>query len=140
MKKTITLLFFAAACCSGKAQSLLNKVPANAVMAVKYSGDNLSKNVPLKKLGSYNFVKNNLYKMLKIDSLESLESTGINFAQDACQYVTMDDSCINFTSLFSISNKEQFLKLVQASYHAEMKPVMKNGFEFLGISGNTYIG
>ena len=140
MKKTITLLFFAAPCCSGKAQSLLNKVPANAVMAVKYSGDNLSKNVPLKKLGSYNFVKNNLYKMLKIDSLESLESTGINFAQDACQYVTMDDSCINFTSLFSISNKEQFLKLVQASYHAEMKPVMKNGFEFLGISGNTYIG
>jgi len=140
MRKTITLMLFAAASCNSHAQNLLSKVPANAVMTVKYSGNNLSQNVPLKKLDSYNFVKNNLYKALKVDSLQSLEGTGINFEQDAYQYATMDDSCINFTSLFALKNKQQFLQLVQANYHAEMKPIQKNGFEFLSISPNTYIG
>lgn len=141
MKKTITLIaVFSAGFISLKAQSLLSKVPSNASLVVKYSGDNFSKNVPLKKLDSYNFVKNNLYKALKIDSLTALENTGINFEQDAYQYVTMDDSSINFTSLFVLKNVQQFLQLVQANYHAEMKPEKKNGFEFLGLSDDLYIG
>ncbi len=141
MKKTITLIaIFGAACMAGKAQSLISKVPANASLVIKYSGDNLSKTVPVKKLDSYNFVKNSLYKALKIDSLTSLEATGINFDVDAYQYVTMEDSSINFTSLFALKNVQQFLQLVQANYNAEMRPEKKNGFEMLSISDGMYVG
>lgn len=139
-KKIVLFVLFGAACFAGKAQNLLGKVPSNVSLVIKYSGDNLSKNVPLKKLDSYNFVRNNLYKALKVDSLTSLESTGINFDQDAYQYVTMEDSSINFTSLFAIKNVQDFLKLVQAHYSAEMKPEKRNGFEFLSISDDAYVG
>lgn len=141
MKKITTLIaIFSAACIAGNAQNLLSKVPLDASLVIKYSGDNLSKNVPLKKLDSYNFVKDNLYKALKVDSITSLESTGISFEQDAYQYVTMQDSSMNFVSLFALKNVKQFLQLVQANYHAEMKPEKKNGFEFLGISDGIYVG
>lgn len=141
MKKTITLLaLWGTGCLSVKAQNLIGKVPSNASLVVKYSGDNLTKNVPLKKLDSYNFVKNNLYRALKVDSLTSLENTGINFEQDAYQYVSMDDSSVNFVSLFAIKNVPQFLQLLQAHYHAEMRPDKKNGFEFLGLTDDMYVG
>ena len=141
MKKSITLfVLMGAACIAGRAQNLVNKVPSTASLVVKYSGDNLANKVPVKKLDSYNFVKNNLYKALKIDSLTSLESTGINFEQDAYQYVTMEDSSINFTSLFALKDVTLFLKLVQANYQAEMKPEKKNGFELLAISDGMYVG
>jgi len=141
MKKSITLfVLMGAACIVGRAQNLVNKVPSTASLVVKYSGDNLANKVPVKKLDSYNFVKNNLYKALKIDSLTSLESTGINFEQDAYQYVTMEDSSINFTSLFALKDVTLFLKLVQANYQAEMKPEKKNGFELLAINDGMYVG
>lgn len=141
MKKSITLfVIMGTACMAGKAQNLLSKVPSTASLVVKYSGDNLSNKMPVKKLDSYNFVKNNLYKALKVDSLTSLESTGINFEQDAYQYVTMEDSSVNFTSLFALKNVQQFLQLVQANYHAEMKPEKKNGFEMLAINDGMYVG
>jgi len=141
MKKSITLfVLVGAACMAGKAQNLVSKVPSTASLVVKYSGDNLTNKVPVKKLDSYNFVKNNLYKALKIDSLTSLESTGINFEQDAYQYVTMEDSSINFTSFFALKDVTLFLKLVQANYQAEMKPEKKNGFELLAISDDMYVG
>jgi hypothetical protein len=143
MKKTFTLfILIGAVCFASKAQntSFLSKVPSTSTVVIKYSGDNLSKNVPIKKLDSYDFVKNNLYKALKIDSLTSLEGTGINFEQDAYQYVTMDDSSINFTSLFALKNVQQFLQLIQSNYHAEMRPEKRNGFEFLGLSDDSYIG
>ncbi len=141
MKKSITLfVLMGAACITGTAQNLVSKVPSTASLVVKYSGDNLTNKVPVKKLDSYNFVKNNLYKALKIDSLTSLESTGINFEQDAYQYVTMEDSSINFTSLFALKDVQLFLKLVQANYQAEMKPEKKNGFELLAISDDMYVG
>lgn len=140
MKKSITLFVLMGAACIAGAQNLLSKVPSTASLVIKYSGDNLTNKVPVKKLDSYNFVKNNLYKALKIDSLTSLEGTGINFQQDAYQYVTMEDSSVNFTSLFGLEDVSKFLKLLQANYHAEMKPERKNGFEFLTISDDVYVG
>lgn len=140
MKKIITSFVLLSVCVASLAQGLINKVPSTAVLVIKYSGDNLSNKLPLKKLDSYNFVKNNLYKALKIDSLTSLESTGINFEQDAYQYVTMDDSSLNFTSLFSLKDVQQFLKLLQANYRAEMRPIKKNNFEFLAIDNNMFVG
>lgn len=141
MRKSITLfMLLGTAFITGRAQNLINKVPSNATLVVKYSGSNLTTTVPVKKLDSYNFVKNNLYKALKIDSFTSLENTGINFEQDAYQYATMEDSSLNFTSVFALKDVKQFLKLVEANYHAEMKPEKKNGFETLGIGDDIYVG
>jgi len=141
MKRIITgVVFICSTIVAANAQVAISNVPANASLVIKYSGDNFSKNVPVKKLDSYNFVKNNLFKALKIDSLTSLEGTGISFDKDAYQYVVMDDSATNFVSLFNLNNVQQFLQLVQANYHAEMKPEKKNGFEFIAMTKETYLG
>jgi hypothetical protein len=141
MKKIIIAL--AITCSSfaaGYAQSLLNKVPANASVVLKYSGENFTRNLPLKKIDSYNFVKQNLFKTLKIDTLTSLQNLGINFEKDTYQYIAMGDSTVNFVTLLNLQSVPQFLQLVQANYHAEMKPEKKNGYEFLSISADTYLG
>lgn len=141
MKKIIIALALTSSIiAAGQAQSLLNKVPSNASVVLKYSGENFTKNVPLKKIDSYNFIKEKLFKMLKIDTLTSLQNLGINFEKDTYQYVSMGDSSINFVTLLNLQSVPQFLQLVQANYHAEMKPEKKNGYEFLTISDNTYLG
>ncbi|MBL0359082.1 MAG: hypothetical protein IPP72_20445 [Chitinophagaceae bacterium] len=141
MKRIITsVALICSALTVANAQISISNVPANASLVIKYSRDNFSKNVPLKKLASYNFVKNNLFKALKIDSLTSLEGTGISFGNDVYQYVVMDDSATSFVTLFNLLDVPQFLKLVQANYHAEMKPEQKNGFQFLATSRDTYLG
>jgi hypothetical protein len=141
MKRIITsLVFIGSVFTATHAQVSISNVPANASLVIKYSGDNFSKNVPVKKLDSYNFVKNNLFKALKIDSLNSLEGTGIDFTKDAYQYVTMADSAVNFVSMINLQNVSQFLQLVQANYHAEMKPEKKSGFEFISMSKEMYLG
>ena len=141
MKKVIIAITFTCSIiAASQAQSLLNKVPSNASVVLKYSGENFAKNVPLKKIDSYNFIKEKLFKMLKIDTLTSLQNLGINFEKDTYQYVSMDDSTINFVTLLNLQSVPQFLQLVQANYHAEMKPEKKNGYEFLTISDGTYLG
>ncbi|MEO6490857.1 MAG: hypothetical protein ABIO04_13015 [Ferruginibacter sp.] len=121
-------------------QNLLNKIPSNASVVIKYSGKNFSKNLPIKKIDSYNFVRNEFFKALKIDSLTSLQNTGIDFEQDSYQYISMEDTCMSFVTLFHIKDVSGFVRLLDANYHAEMKPGKRNGFEFLGLSGDSYIG
>jgi hypothetical protein len=141
MKKIITcVVLICSVLTATNAQTSISNVPANASLVIRYSGDNFSKNVPVKKLESYNFVKNNLFKALRIDSLTSLEGTGIDFGKDIFQYVVMDDSATNFVSMINLDNVTQFLQLVQANYHAEMKPEKKNGFEFIAMSKDAYLG
>ncbi|MEO6670490.1 MAG: hypothetical protein ABIN36_13490 [Ferruginibacter sp.] len=123
-----------------QAQSLLNKVPSNASMVIKYSGENFSKSLPIKKFESYPFVRENLFKMLKLDSLTSLENTGIDFQQDIYQYVLSEDSTMNFVSLLHLKNASQFLQLVDAQSVAELKPEKKNGYEWVTVDAGTYIG
>ena len=122
------------------AQTSIDNVPSNASVVIRYSGKNFSSHVPIKKLDNYRFVKENIFKKLNIDSFTSVEKSGIDFSKDAYQYAVMDDSSTSFISLFDIKDLQQFLSLLQANYHAEMKPVMKNGFEFLALSSGTYIG
>ncbi|MEO8770503.1 MAG: hypothetical protein ABI402_10475 [Ferruginibacter sp.] len=122
------------------AQNLLSKVPSNASMVIKYSGENFSKNLPLKKLESYPFVKDNLFKMLKVDSLTTLENTGIDLQQDIYQYILSEDSTMNFVSLLQLKNSSQFLKLVDAQSVAELKSEKKNGYEWVMVNADTYIG
>ncbi len=141
MKKFIRCLILA--CLTGTAlhaQNQLNRVPSSAVMVVKYSGENFSKALPVKKLDSYGFIKDNVFKLLHIDTLTSLQNIGINFEQDIYQYVTNEDTCINFVTLLPLKNEAQFLKLVKANYSARKNTIKKNGFSFLPVSDDTYIG
>lgn len=122
------------------AQTSIDNVPSNASVVIRYSGKNFSSHVPIKKLDSYRFMKDNFFKKLNIDSFTSIEKSGIDFTKDAYQYAVMDDSSTSFVSLFDLKDQQQFLSLLQANYKAEMRPVKKNGFEFLALSPGTFIG
>jgi len=122
------------------AQDLLNRVPSNAGMVIKYSGENFSKHVPLKKVDSYAFIKDNVFKMLRIDTLTSLQNIGINFEKDIYQYVITEDTCISFVTLLPLKNEPQFLKLVRNNYGSNKKAAKKNGYTFLPVSESSYIG
>jgi hypothetical protein len=141
MKK---VLFLLALCgivfTSVSAQNLLAKVPSSSTMVIKYSGENFSKNVPVQKLNSYNFIKNNLFKMMNVDTLTAIQNIGIDLEQDSYQYIANDDSTLSFVTLLHIKNSVQFLQFIKASYSAKNKTEQKNGFQFLSISDNTYIG
>ena len=125
-----------------KAQNLLSKVPDASLAVIKYSGDNFTKNVPLQKIDSYNFIQHNFFKLLQIDTLSSLKNIGINFEQDTYQYVTTEDSSMSFVTLLHLNNVQQFLQLIKGTYKAGTanKTEKKNGFDFLSISPDTYIG
>jgi hypothetical protein len=141
MKK---VLFFVALCgmafTSVSAQNLLAKVPSSATMVIKYSGENFSKNVPVQKLNSYSFIKNNLFKMMNVDTLTAIQNMGIDLEQDSYQYIANDDSTLSFVTLLHIKNSTQFVQFIKASYSAKNKTEQKSGFQFLSISDNTYIG
>lgn len=141
MKKSFTFLTL---CCLAAtvltAQNLISKVPGNASVVIKYAGDNFTKNVPLQKIDSYAFIKNNFFKMLHLDTLTSLQHTGINFEQDAYQYITMEDSSLNFVTVLHLKNLPQFLQLIKANYGATITTVQKNGYSLLHVSATTYVG
>ena len=74
MKKILTSLTL---CCLAAtlltAQNLITKVPSNASVVIKYAGENFTTKVPLQKIDSYGFIKNNFFKMLHLDTLTSLQ-------------------------------------------------------------------
>jgi hypothetical protein len=141
MKKVLFVLALCGiVCTSVSAQNLLAKVPSSATMVIKYSGENFNKSVPVQKLNSYNFIKTNLFKMMNVDTLTAIENMGIDLEQDSYQYVANDDSTLSFVTIMHIKNASQFLQFIKASYSAKNKTEQKNGFQFLSISDNTYIG
>ena len=140
MKKYLLLLSVSCLAIAGHAQNLLDKVPATATMAIRYSGENFSKNIPLKKLDSYGFIKEHVFKMLHIENLRSVQNTGIDFGKDICQYVAVEDTCINFVTLLPLKNEAQFIKMIRDSYDAKKNTIQKNGYTFLPVSDGVYIG
>lgn len=122
------------------AQNNLSLVPASATFVIKYAGENFTKNISVKKIDSYSFIKEDFFKILHLDKRSSLKKTGINFEQDSYQYVTIQDTCINFVSLLNIKNQAQFLKLIKDNYSTASEPVNKNGFSFIPVSNSTFIG
>ena len=143
MKKIIlALTLFCIALSAANAQNFLPKVPYTASVVIKYAGDNFDKSVPMQKLDSYNFIKHNFFKMLQIDTLTSLKNIGVNFSQDTYQYITTDDSSISFVTLLHLNNVPQFLDLIKGTYKAGSgtKTEKKEGFDFLAVSPETYIG
>jgi hypothetical protein len=125
-----------------KAQNFLTKVPNNSSVVIKYAAENFAKNLPLKKIDSYNFIKDNFFKLLNIDTLTSLQNLCINFEQDTYQYVNMQDTCLNFVTLLHLNNAEQFLQLIKGAYKAgsATKTEKKNGFDIIAIANDTYVG
>jgi Domain of unknown function (DUF4836) len=141
MKKVLFLLALCGMAFTGvSAQNLLAKVPSSATIVIKYSGENFSKNVPVQKLNSYSFIKNNLFKMMNVDTLTAIQNMGIDLEQDSYQYIANDDSTLSFITLMHIKNSTQFSQFIKASYSAKNKTEQKNGFQFLSISESTYIG
>lgn len=143
MKKlTLALAVFCIALATANAQNFLTKVPSTSSVVIKYAGDNFNKNVPMQKLDSYNFIKRNFFKMLQIDTLTSLQNIGINFEQDTYQYITTEDSSLSFVTLLHLNNVQQFLQLIKGTYKAgsNTKTEKKDGFDFLSVSAETYIG
>lgn len=122
------------------AQNNLSLVPASATFVIKYAGENFTKNISIKKIDSYNFIKEDFFKKLHLDKRSSLKNTGINFEQDSYQYVIIQDTCINFVSLLNIKNQAQFLKLIKDNYSDASEPVNKNGFSYIPVSNTTFIG
>jgi hypothetical protein len=141
MKKIIgTVIIFGIVLSPATAQSFLNKVPYSSSAVIKYSGETLGKQLPLQKIDGYNFMKNSFFKLLRIDSLTSLQNIGIDFMQDTYQYVSTDDSSLNFVTLLHLNNTAQLLQLIKASYGTSIATEKKNGFDFLAVSADTYIG
>jgi len=141
MKKILfSVVIFCFAVSIATAQNFLIKVPHTASAVIKYSGENLGKNVPLQKIDGYNFMKHSFFKLLRIDTLTSLQHIGIDFTQDTYQYVSTDDSSLNFVTLLHINNTAQFLQLIKSSYGTTIATEKKNGFDFLAVSADTYIG
>ncbi|MEO6254802.1 MAG: DUF4836 family protein [Ferruginibacter sp.] len=141
MKKLILAI---TCCCMGgtlvNAQGFIDQVPSTATMVIKYSGENFSKAVPLQKLDQYGFIKDDFFKILRIDTLTSLQNIGINFGEDFYQYVSMEDTCMSFVTLLNLKNEAQFLKLIKANYGSSKKIIKKKGFSFLPISETSYVG
>lgn len=140
MRTCILLFAFLCLAAATPAQELLNRVPATATMVMKYSGENFSKQLPLKKLDSYGFIRDHFFQLLHIDTLTSLQNIGIDFEKDIYQYVSMEDTCLNFVTLLPLKNEAQFLKLVRANYGAKKNTVKKKGYNFLPVSDGSYIG
>ncbi len=122
------------------AQEFLNIVPSNATVVVKYSGDNFSKTLPVEKLDRYGFIKNDLFKTLHFDKRTTIKNIGIDFGQDFYQYISMDDTCLNFVSLLNIKNEAQFLKFIKTNFSATQNITVKNGYSFMPISETSYLG
>lgn len=109
-------------------------------MVIKYGNDNFAKSVPVKKLDSYKFIKENLFNMLGVDTLTSIQNIGINLEDDSYQYVSAEDSSLSFVTLMHVKNATQFAQFIKDSYGTKNKTEDKNGYQFLNISNNTYIG
>jgi hypothetical protein len=141
MKKFVySVVLFQVVFTTSFSQNLLSKVPVSATMIMKYTGENLSKKMPVNQADTYGFIKNNLLKAFKTDSLLSISEIGIDFEKDSYQYLDANDSITNFVTMFHLKNTALFLKLVEASGPKQKIADKKMGYSFLPISDNSYLG
>ena len=140
MKKAIFTLIALCLLYTGFSQNTLSKVPADAVLVIKYSGENLTKSVPVTKLDTYDFIKNKLYKTIGVDSLSSIQNTGINLEKDIVQYMLMQDSAVSFVTLMQLKNEQQFLQLLQKNNKTEIIATKDKPYKFLTVADDKYFG
>ena len=121
-------------------QDILDKVPADAAVVIKYAGLNLSQKMPPEKFESYTILKKKLLEAFKSNPALKLQDIGLNFQQDAYQYLTTTDSTTSFVTLLAVNNAEKFNRFVQENNKEQRTIQNKNGFRFYMISANTYVG
>lgn len=121
------------------AQSFTSRVPSNSYAVIRYSGKTITNAIPISKLDKYDIVRNDFFKALHLDTARSLTETGIDFSSDMVQYVSFKDTVMGFVTLFTISDQAKFIKLVDANYGAELRPLKKDGYEIVYLSDNTAI-
>jgi Domain of unknown function (DUF4836) len=122
------------------AQSLITRVPASSNLVIKYAGENFKTLVPLSKVDSYNFIKEDLFQMISVDKLTSVQNMGVDFEKDSYQYVVSQDSSLSFVTLINLKNAEQFLQMFKKNIDANNKVEQKNGYSILSLSDKTYVG
>ncbi len=122
------------------AQDVLSKIPSGATMVIKYSASNLTQKLPPKKFETYTLLKKKFFNALLPDKNFTLESTGINLQQDACQYLLSTDSTTSFVTLVSISNTEKFSRFIQQKNKAHIAIQSENGYQMYRLSSNHYVG
>ncbi len=132
----ILLNLFAGA---AKAQDVLNSVPANASLVIKYAAGKLTQKLPAQKFDSYTFLKKKFLNALLPDKNTSLASTGINLDEDAYQYLVSTDTTINFVTLVNLKNEEKFAQLVQKKNKTNITIEKKNGYQFYPLSTSVYV-
>ena len=141
MKKLIsTLCIICLFANNNQAQNLIANVPASSNLVIKYAGENFKTLMPLQKVDGYSFIKNNLFKLVDIDTLTSVQSMGIDFEQDSYQYVVSEDSALSFVTLLNLKNASQFLQIFMYAINAKNKVEQKNGYSMLALSASTYVG
>lgn len=139
MKRILLLAFSYGLVISGYAQSALSKVPAGASLVTRYSGKNFTMAVPIDKLESYGFIRNDIFKSLHIDSLSSLSKSGVDLQKDILQYLEYADSANSFVTLLPLKDKAAFLKVLRPDTGTNMKVLSKNGYDFLNISKSSFV-
>ncbi|HPZ86822.1 MAG TPA: hypothetical protein PLQ32_01880 [Flavihumibacter sp.] len=120
MKNICSLLLAACMSLAAFGQNAATRVPDNAPLVIKYASANMTRELPLKKIDSYGFMRQQVFKLIGLDSLSSLENTGIDFSKDCWQYFLMGDSATGFVTLLPLKNQQQFLQTLSTSLKKEL--------------------
>ncbi|RZJ27285.1 MAG: hypothetical protein EOO18_14175, partial [Chryseobacterium sp.] len=120
------------------AQTQIASVPIDASIVVKYSGDNFGKHLPVKKLEGYDFIREDLFKVLRLDTLTSLQQTGIALEKDVYQYLITQDSSVSYVTLMQLNSTTQFQQFLKSAYKNSRGTTAKNGYTFLILNDEMY--
>jgi hypothetical protein len=121
------------------AQDMPGKIPANASLVLKYAGGNLTQKMPVEKFDSYAILKKKFFNALKTGD-KSIQSTGLNFQQDAWQYLTATDSTTSFVTLIAVKDAAKFSQFIKTANKENIPVIAKNGFQLYPVSANTFLG
>jgi len=121
------------------AQEFTSRVPESSFTVIHYSGNTLTSTIPISKLDQYGMIKQHFFEALRLDTAHSLSESGIDFSSDLLQYAVYRDKTLGFITLFSISNPEYFVRLVDANYGAELRPMKRDGYEIVYLSDQSTI-
>ncbi|MFM2358952.1 MAG: hypothetical protein RLY16_945, partial [Bacteroidota bacterium] len=141
MKRSIYLFVLAFFACSRiAAQDLIQQVPENSSLVIRYSGDMFSNKLTEDKLESYAFVKTMLMRTLRLDSFTSIKQMGLDLTRNTYQYGQSTDSSFQLVSTFHIRDRELFKKFLQKAFKDRLEIKSQNGFEQAELGEDFYAG
>jgi hypothetical protein len=122
------------------AQTLMNKVPKDALFVARFAGASMTQKVSVEKMDQYKYVKENLAKLLHVDSAFMISKMGINFNGEAYQYYFKKDSSANiFATLVPLQDAKAFSSFID-SRNMVATEVHKNNFKYVHLNKNQFLG